>query len=83
LASADPVKNAELVIFGSPSAVDALCSQLPDAVLSGLLKKVAACIGPVTAAAARNRGFTRIISCTSEHTFDSLLEEIWRAYSFG
>lgn len=74
------VRNAEIIVFGSPSAVEGLCSQLPPAILTALTGKEAACIGPVTANAARARGFTRIIECKTTHTFDSLLEEVRRTY---
>ena len=76
LKAIDAVGEADMVIFGSPSAVEGICSQLPESVLSGLTGKVAACVGPVTAEAARARGFTRIVQSAHEHTFDSLLREI-------
>jgi uroporphyrinogen-III synthase len=76
----DMIADADMVIFGSPSAVDGLCSQLPEATLANLIKKEAACIGPVTARATRAHGFTRIVQGNTEHTFDSLLEEIRRTH---
>ncbi|MDA4113629.1 MAG: uroporphyrinogen-III synthase [Thaumarchaeota archaeon] len=76
LEAIEPVSEADMVIFGSPSAVEGICSQLPESVMSGLVEKEAACLGPVTAEAARAHGFTRIIQCVDENTFDSLLREI-------
>jgi uroporphyrinogen III methyltransferase / synthase len=76
LEAIEPVSEADIVIFGSPSAVEGICSQLPESVMSELIEKEAACIGPVTAEAARAHGFTRIVQSADEHTFDSLLREI-------
>lgn len=75
------IEDSDMVIFGSPSAVEGLCSQLPVSLLSVLIKKQAACIGPVTASVARARGFVRIIQPSEEQSFDSLLEEIERTYA--
>lgn len=74
----ETIISSDMVMFGSPSAVDGLCSQLSDHELSTLVKKEAACIGPITASAARTRGFSRIIQPSSEYTFDSLIGEIRR-----
>jgi uroporphyrinogen III methyltransferase / synthase len=76
LKAIEPVGEVDMVIFGSPSAVEGICSQLPESIMSELVEKEAACVGPVTAEAARARGFTRIVQSTDEHTFDSLLREI-------
>ena len=48
------VDAAEAVVFGSPTAVEGLCSQLTAEEMARLARKTAACVGPVTAAAARS-----------------------------
>lgn len=68
--------EADLVMFGSPSAVESLCSQVPESVMARLVEKEAACIGPVTAAAARAHGFTRVVHPAESYTFDSLIQEM-------
>jgi uroporphyrinogen-III synthase len=79
-ASAEPaVKDADAVIFASPSAVEAFVGRLDAAALAALAgRALAVCIGPVTAAAARQRGFGRIIT-PKTHTMESLVEELSRA----
>ncbi len=72
-----PVLNADLIIFGSPSAVDALCARLPSGVLAKVNRMTAACIGPVTANAARKYGFREVLESPT-HTFGSLLESVGR-----
>jgi uroporphyrinogen-III synthase len=69
------VLNADLMIFASPSAVKSFCAQFPGDMLSELLKVRVACIGPVTAEAARKAGFTSLV-VPKVHTIDSLLKEI-------
>jgi uroporphyrinogen-III synthase len=76
LKAIEPVREADMVIFGSPSAVEGICSQLPESVMAEFVEKEAACVGPVTAEAARAHGFTRIVQSADEYTFDSLLREI-------
>lgn len=72
------VDRADVVLLGSPSEVSGLVRRLPPAVLRSLrLKAVAACIGPVTANAAREAGFRRVLS-PRLHTFDALLMEVRR-----
>ncbi|TLY15282.1 MAG: uroporphyrinogen-III synthase [Thaumarchaeota archaeon] len=65
------------LIFGSPSAVEALCGSLPEGSLTEVTGKIAACIGPVTAGAARSHGFSHIVE-PDAHTFDSVVEAIRR-----
>ncbi len=72
-----PVLLADIVIFGSPSAVEAMCARRPAWVLAQITRRTAACIGPVTATAARKYGFKDIIESPT-HTFDSLLKIIGR-----
>ncbi len=75
LTNTELVEEADVVIFGSPSAVEALCSQLSPGVLGRLVRKPSACVGPVTGRAAKAWGFTRIIQ-PQRHTFDALVEKL-------
>jgi uroporphyrinogen-III synthase len=75
----EKVDEADLIIFGSPSSVQGLCSLLPGPVMSRAVAKRVACIGPVTARAARAHGFKRIVQPTDAYTFDALLEEVRKA----
>jgi len=79
-ASAEPmVADADAVVFASPSAVDAFVGRVDAAGLAALAgRALAVCIGPVTAAAARKRGFGRVIT-PKTHTVESLVEELSRA----
>jgi uroporphyrinogen-III synthase len=79
-ASAEPaLKDADAVVFASPSAVEVFVGRLDAAGLAALAgRALAVCIGPVTAAAARQRGFGRIIT-PKTHTLESLVEELCRA----
>lgn len=68
--------RVDAIILGSPSEVEGLVRRLPASVLAGLKEKaLAACIGPVTAGAARRAGFRHILS-SRVHTFDALLTEV-------
>lgn len=72
------VGRADVALLGSPSEVSGLVRRLPPAALRDLrTKAVAACIGPVTARAAREAGFKRVLS-PRLHTFDALLREVKR-----
>jgi uroporphyrinogen-III synthase len=71
------LEGADMVVFGSPSAVEALCTRLSSSQLAQVTSRTAACIGPVTAAAARRFGFARILMPDS-NTFDSLVQAIGR-----
>lgn len=80
---AKAVKDADAVVFASPSAVEAFVGRLDAAELEALTRRaVAFCIGPVTAAAARRSGFGRIITPKS-YTVDSLVEELSQAARGG
>jgi uroporphyrinogen-III synthase len=68
--------EADVIVFGSPSAVEGLCSQVPREVLSNLISKEAFCVGPVTEKAARAHGFTRVVRPANSYTFDSVIEEL-------
>jgi uroporphyrinogen-III synthase len=71
------LRDADAIVFASPSAVEAFMKRLdPDVAASALTKRLlAVCIGPVTAKAARERGFDRIIA-PKIHTIESLVEEL-------
>jgi uroporphyrinogen-III synthase len=73
------VEDADLIVFASPSSVEGLCRSLKDERLARVREVPAACIGPVTASAAREHGFKKIVTPKSQ-TFDSLLDEITRLY---
>jgi len=77
VADIGPIRDADVVIFGSPSAVEALCGSLPEGSLTEVTGKIAACIGPVTAGAARSHGFSHIVE-PDANTFDSVVETIRR-----
>lgn len=66
------VEQTDAVIFGSPSAVKALCSQVPPEALGRLVRKPAACVGPVTGRAAKAWGFIKILQ-PEKHTFEELV----------
>ncbi|MDV3244353.1 MAG: uroporphyrinogen-III synthase [Nitrososphaerales archaeon] len=74
------ITDADTIIFASPSAVEAFCAQLGPRRMAVAARKVAVCIGPVTANAARKQGFVRIAEPDS-HTFDSLLDLVRRTGS--
>lgn len=72
--------DADAIIFASPSAVEAFMKRFDSAeVASGLTKGLLAlCIGPVTAAAAKERGFERVLT-PKVHTLDGVLERLREA----
>lgn len=70
--------GAGAIIFASPSAVEGFCSGVDPKTLAQAREMLALCIGPVTAKAARGRGFNRI-SMPRVHTFEGVLEELRRA----
>lgn len=65
-------KDADAVIFASPSAVDGFIERLAPAEAKAARGILAVCIGPVTAAAAREKGFGRVVA-SREHTIEGLL----------
>lgn len=69
--------DADLIVFASPSAVKGFCGKIASGKLERLREIRVACIGPVTAKAAREHGFKRVVIPES-HTIDSLMEEILR-----
>jgi len=74
------LRDADAIVFASPSAVEAFMMRIESAdTASALTKKlVAVCIGPVTATAARGRGFERILT-PKTHTIESLVQELAKA----
>ncbi len=65
----------DMVIFGSPSAVEGFCARIPREELEQVRGATAVCIGPVTERAARRAGFKNVL-VPKEHTYDALLEMI-------
>jgi uroporphyrinogen-III synthase len=68
------LRDADAIVFASPSAVDSFMGQAglgptESSMAKGLL---AVCIGPVTEGAARRHGFNRVIT-SKTHTIDGLL----------
>ncbi|MDA4127219.1 MAG: uroporphyrinogen-III synthase [Thaumarchaeota archaeon] len=72
-----PLLAVDLVVFGSPSAVESICAQLSPEDLRKIISKPAACIGPVTAESARKWGFLHVVQPESQ-TFDALVDSIGR-----
>lgn len=72
------VGDADAVLFGSPSEVEGLVGRVPPEALGRLRKTLTACIGPVTAKAAREAGFEHVVM-PKLHTFDALLAEVRRS----
>ena len=66
------ILTGKAILFGSPSSVSAVCSLANSTILDELRKKPALCIGPVTAAAAKEAGFERVLFPT-EQTFQALV----------
>ena len=76
--SAERFRVADVVVFASPSEVEGFLAKVPTSVATSVqARAVAACIGPVTAGAARRAGFGKIVT-PSKQTIDSLLHEIRR-----
>ncbi len=76
------LRDADAIVFASPSAVEAFMRRL-DSAGSALTKRLlAVCIGPVTATAAREHGFERILT-PKTHTVESLVGELGRAAEQG
>jgi len=76
--NAERLRDADVVVFASPSEVEGFIAKVPVSVVSSVqARAVAACIGPVTAEAARRAGFGKIVA-PSEQTIDSLVNEIRR-----
>jgi len=79
-AADERLREADLIVFASPSAVRGFCRMVPPEEIPTLQRKQAVCIGPVTAAAAGECGFARTIMPKS-YTLDAVVEEIVRLSS--
>ncbi|MDG7006219.1 MAG: uroporphyrinogen-III synthase [Nitrososphaerota archaeon] len=67
------MSGADAVVFASPSAVEAFAKALGPGDLDSAARRVlAVCIGPVTVAAAKERGFRRTVA-PETHTIDGVL----------
>jgi uroporphyrinogen-III synthase len=71
------LREADAIAFASPSAVGAFMKRLDSHGADSALTRrlLAVCIGPVTAKAARDHGFERIIM-PKTHTIDGLVREL-------
>lgn len=73
---AEGVRDARLVVFASPSEVKGFKNRLSSAAFRRVAGRAkAACIGPVTAGAARAAGFKSVVS-TEDHTLDALVDKV-------
>src|SRR2546426_18498 len=73
----------DVVLFTSASAATHLMDLLPKDVRDRLIKEAeAACIGPVTAEAARSLGF-RVCAVARNHTVDGLVESVEEVRAHG
>ena len=70
--NASAVRDADAIVFASPSAVRAFMKRF-DPGGTKLTRRLALCIGPVTAAAAREHGF-EAIRTSETHTIEGLLQ---------
>lgn len=71
------IKDADLIVFASPSAVKSFCSLVAEDELRKLKGLRAVCIGPVTESAARESGFSNTTRPES-FTLDAVVREITR-----
>jgi uroporphyrinogen III methyltransferase/synthase len=71
------IKDANLIVFASPSAVKGFCALVTDDELRMLKRLKAVCIGPVTESAARESGFLNTTRPES-FTLDAVVREITR-----
>lgn len=71
------IKDADLIVFASPSAVKSFCSLVAEEELRNVKRLRAVCIGPVTESAARERGFSNTTTPES-FSLDAVLGEIAR-----
>ena len=69
-------KSARIVAFASPSEVEGFHRRFGSGKFDGLAARAtAACIGPVTARAARDAGFSSVVYA-QEHTLEALADKI-------
>jgi uroporphyrinogen III methyltransferase / synthase len=74
--------DADAIVFASPSAVEAFIRRLDSTAPTLTKRLLAVCIGPVTADAARESGFERILTPKTQ-TIESAVLELRRAASQG
>ncbi len=71
------LRSVDAILFASPSAIDGLCNRITRRTLDSLMSTSVLCIGPVTARAAKARGFKRV-TMPRVNTFGSLVQELRR-----
>jgi uroporphyrinogen-III synthase len=71
------IKDADLIVFASPSAVKSFCSLVAEDELRKLRGLTAVCIGPVTELAAKESGFSSTTRPAS-FTLDAVVREVTR-----
>jgi uroporphyrinogen-III synthase len=71
------IRDADMIVFASPSAVRSFCESRTEEELWSLKKLKVVCIGPVTEAAARERGFLDTTKPGS-YTLDAVVSEVAR-----
>jgi uroporphyrinogen-III synthase len=71
------LSDADAIIFASPSAVEGFVGRMDAAATGSVFAKrlLAVCIGPITARAARARGFERVLTAKT-HTIEGILESL-------
>ena len=74
------LRDADAIVFASPSAVEAFMKRLDSATTASVLTKrlLTFCIGPVTATASRDHGFEQIITAKT-YTLEGLIQELGAA----
>lgn len=71
------IRDADMIVFASPSAVKGFCAMVSEDELGRLKGLKAVCIGPVTELAARERGFWNT-SRPESFTLDAVVKQIAR-----
>jgi uroporphyrinogen III methyltransferase / synthase len=75
------LSEADAILFASPSAVDGFMDMLDGGPVDAThARPLAVCIGPVTASAARRRGFERVVTART-HTIEGLVRSLRNAAS--
>jgi len=69
------LRDADAIVFASPSAVEAFMRRLDSDAAASAMRLLAICIGPVTAKAAREHGFERIVT-PETHTIESVVRAL-------
>ncbi len=78
------LRDADAIVFASPSAVEGFIQRLGPVAKGSVLPKrlLAVCIGPVTERAAREHGFERLLT-SKTHTIDGVLQTLKGAAAEG